>query len=73
MHIYSMTEFQILLHATELKLLYTAEVKDSLSDTRQLCSKYIQTWFSSSLATKNLFKYATFVPIFDTDRQRCIS
>jgi len=27
-------EFQILLHATELKLLYTAKVKDSASDTR---------------------------------------
>jgi len=26
-------EFQILLHATELKLLYTAEVEDSTYDT----------------------------------------
>jgi len=29
-HTYSTTRFQILLHATELKLLYTAEVKNSL-------------------------------------------
>jgi len=32
-HTYSTTRFQIVLHATELKLIYTAEVKDSPSDT----------------------------------------
>ena len=30
---YDMKQFQILLHATELKLLYTAEMKESPSDT----------------------------------------
>jgi len=41
-------------YAIELKLLYTGEVKESSSDTWQICSKYIQTCWSSYLAIKNI-------------------
>jgi len=42
-HTYNVTQFQILLHATELKLVYTVDVKE-----------YIETCCLSSPATENI-------------------